>query len=274
MNLYILKYLFLLIFEGEKNISELSVEAGGTIYNASRAMGLLHRLGLVKHPDKRSRSWQADLKKKINVITEKLLLASKYDKKMMKLLEKKSVVKIGVNLYKNNKGLTVAAITNSTGLSKMTVESSLKNLTENNLSIKKPGKPNIYYCSHTPVSNLFFKTCSEIDALFAKNSKREISPSQIIKELKKDDSVLILIYYGSSARGQGDKFSDIDLLAVTRDRISRGEILSRYANKKIDLSVYSKSGFLQLLKSHPDFVSNISTARVLKGENILQAVIH
>ncbi|MBM4146281.1 MAG: nucleotidyltransferase domain-containing protein [Nitrospira sp.] len=272
MNLYILKYLFLLIFEGEKNIKELSIEAGGTIYNASRAMSILHGLGLVKHPVNRSRSWQSDITKKMNIIAEKLLLASKYDKKIMRLFEKKSIVKIGARLCKNNKGLTVAALISSTGLSKITVETSLRNLNENNLVTKKPGKPNIYYCSDMPVSNLFFETCTKIDSLFAKNSRKMISPGQIIKELRKDDSVLILIHYGSSARGHGDKFSDIDVLVVTRDRISRGEILSRYGNKIIDLSVYSKNGFLQMLKTHPDFISHISKATVLKGKDIFEAV--
>ncbi len=84
--------------------------------------------------------------------------------------------------------------------------------------------------------------------------------------------MLILVHYGSSSRDASDKLSDIDLLAVTQDRISRGDILSRFSHGKIDLSVYSKSGFLQMLKTHPDFISHISKATVLKGKDIFEAV--
>ena len=86
------------------------------------------------------------------------------------------------------------------------------------------------------------------------------------------ESVLILIHYGSSARGKDDRFSDIDLFIVTRDRISRGEILSRYSQKKLDLSVYSKRGFLELLRKQPDFMAHIATANVLKGKDIIEAI--
>lgn len=119
---------------------------------------------------------------------------------------------------------------------------------------------------------MFFESCGGIANLFVKKI-RKASPSRIIGEIKKDKSVLILVHYGSSARKEEDELSDVDLLIVTRDRISRGEIISRFSGKKMDLNVYSKSGFLKLLKTQPDFIAHVSTAKVLKGKDILEAVI-
>ncbi|MBI4650170.1 nucleotidyltransferase domain-containing protein [Candidatus Desantisbacteria bacterium] len=94
-----------------------------------------------------------------------------------------------------------------------------------------------------------------------------------MEQLKNDSSVLILAHYGSSARGTIDKFSDIDIFVVTRDKISRGDIISKYSGKKIDLNVYSKKGFLELLKFQPDFIRNLSRSRILKGKDILEEVV-
>ncbi len=103
--------------------------------------------------------------------------------------------------------------------------------------------------------------------------KKKLSLKEIIRKIKDNASVLILIHYGSSYRGTDDEFSDIDLFIVTRDRISRGEIISEYSQKKLDLSVYSKEGFLKLITKQPDFITHISKSNVLKGNDILEAVI-
>ena len=51
MNLSAIKYLFHLILEGEKTSKEIAKESGGSIYSISHAMGALHSLNLVKHPE-------------------------------------------------------------------------------------------------------------------------------------------------------------------------------------------------------------------------------
>lgn len=273
MSLYSIKYLFHLIFEGEKTSRELSDELGGSIYNASHAMGALHSLGLVKHPDKRLRSWKADRTKEVIITLEKLLLASHNDQVFKDLLEQSAVIHIGSQLHMNNQGLALATLMKFTGLSKVSVMRGLKKLVAVNLLRKKTGKPNYYYHSNTTLAQLFFKACREMENLLFAREKREISPQEIIEQLETEDAVLILVHYGSSARGKADELSDIDLLVVTHDKISRGEMLSRYSCKKVDLGVYSKSGFLELIKTQPDFVSNIARAKVLKGKDILQAMI-
>ena len=274
MNLYVIKYLLFLIFEGEKTTRELSQELGRSIYNASHAMGKLFELGLVKHPDNRLRSWVANLSNSTVLLLEKLLLVSKNDKNIKNLLALPSGIYVGAQFYKDKKPVTVHTLTELTGVSRISVMKVLKKMVFLNLLKKGSGKPPLYYLFDTMLSHLFFKSCSEITMVFSKKqTEKKFSVRNIIQNLLNDESVLILVHYGSSIREKDDKFSDIDLFVVTRDRISRGEILTQYSHKKIDISVYSKNGFLELLMTQPDFVANIASGKILKGEDILKAII-
>lgn len=272
MNLFIIRYLFHLVFEGEKTNPEMSKAVGGTLSNVSHAMRRLYALGLVKHPEGRARSWIADHTKKTIQIIEKLLLAAKNEEEIKELLIQPSVVKIGGFFCKNKKG-AINDLNKKTGLSKVTVMKALNKLITHGILIKKTGKPNYYYLSDTVLADTFAKTCSEILAVFVEDSKKEATPKRVIEGLKKDSNVLMLIHYGSSAKGSSDSFSDTDILAVTHDKTGRGEVLAKYSHKRIDLNVYSKDGFLRLLKNQPDFIRNIAGAKILKGKDIFEAVV-
>lgn len=273
MSLCSIKYLFHLIFEGEKTSREIAEESGSSIFSVSHAMRVLQQLSLVKHPERRPRSWEVNHTKELILILEKLLLISKNNTEIKALLEQPSVVRIGISLNKKEKGLTIPYIIKTTRISKPTVLKVLNKMLALNLLRKKIGKPNLYSVVDTTLSQLFFDACREIAKIIVTKNEKEFSSQEIMRHLRNDDSVLILVHYGSTARGTSDSLSDIDILAVTRDKISRGNILNRYNNKKIDLHVYSKSGFLQLIKTQPDFIKNISTAKVLKGKDILEAII-
>lgn len=276
VNLYVLKYLFILIFEGEKTSREMSLITGSSLSNASHAMSSLSRLNLVKHPEKRERSWMSDTTKALNLLIEKLLFVFKDDSDIKYLLQLSTAIKIGSRMHKSRSGQTIPILIETTGLSKISTIKTLNKFVKYSLLRKDISKPNRYYVIPALSAQLFFEVCNSIEHTFinSKEIKSELSPQQLIKRLLNNKSVLILVHYGSSSRGKGDRFSDIDVIAVTRDKISRGDILSSYSQKGIDLSVYSKSGFLKLLKSQPDFIRNISMARILKGRDLLHAVTH
>lgn len=273
MNLYVLKYLFLLIFEGEMTSREMSLKLGEPIYNASHAMRILHELDIVKHPERRIRSWIVNSSNSLVFSLEKLLIVSKNNSEIKNLFSFPSVISIGNWFYRRNKRTTINEIMASTGISRSSVIKSLDKMSSLKIVNKKNGKPNIYYPYEALLPNLFFKVSRDIIKLFSTKKAGKMSSKAIISKIKNHESVLILIHYGSSARGKDDRFSDVDLFVVTRDRISRGEILSQYPQKHIDLSVYSKHGFLELLKKQPDFVAHITSGKVLKGKDILEAVV-
>lgn len=273
MSLYVIKYLHLLMMEGEMTSRELAHRIGGSIYNASHAMNILHALGLVRHPQGRIRYWTVDVKKPLVLTLEKLFLVSRNNRDIMTLLGLSSCIRIGALIYRENNNPTIPGIMKSTGLSRISVMKGLEKMVGLKLLRKKTGNPNLYYPYGTAVAKLFFNVCSEVETIFTHTKKKENTPEDIITQIKADESVLIFVHYGSSARGKADRLSDIDLFVVTRDKYSRGEIISRYSQEKIDLSVYSKKGFLQLIRTQPDFIVNLTRARILKGKDILEAVI-
>lgn len=61
-----------------------------------------------------------------------------------------------------------------------------------------------------------------------------------MEELRTRDSVLAIILFGSMARGQPRKFSDIDLCVLTESGVSKFEQLDllSYGSRKIDLSLF------------------------------------
>ena len=273
MNLYILKYLFLLILEGEITSKELAEKLGEAPCNASHAMSILHKLGVISHPKNRVRSWIVDSSNPLVLTMEKLLIISKNNSEIKNLFHFPSVILIGNWFFINKKGATINELVKKTGLSRAYVMKALDKMSSENIINKKTGKPNNYYPYDTLLSRLFFQVSHDVLNLFSIRNDKKLSLMEIIRKIKDDESVLILIHYGSSYRGKDDRFSDIDLFVVTRDRISRGEILSRYSQKKLDLSVYSKRSFLELLRKQPDFMAHIATANVLKGKDIIEAII-
>lgn len=177
MNLFIIKYLFHLVFEGEKTNSELSKEVGGTMSNVSHAMHRLYASGLVKHPEGRARSWIADHTKAPIKTIEELLFIAKNDGEIKKLFLLSSVLKISRCFY-NNKKEAINDLNKKTGLSKVTVMKSLNKLLQSGILVKKIGKPNHYYLSDTNLADAFVKSCSEILSVFIKDSKKEATPKK------------------------------------------------------------------------------------------------
>lgn len=272
MNLYILKYLSLLIQEGGKTNKELALIASDSVSHASHALNILYSMGMVVHPVGR-KSWVPKTKEPLILTLEKLLLISKGNPEIKRLLFLSSGIYIGAEFHKKRKNITISFLVKLTGLSRKSVMKILKQMEESNLIRKEWPKPYRYYPLDTMLSQIFFESCKEITNLFLDKDKKILSHSEIIRRIKDEESVLILVQYGSSVRKETDSYSDIDLFVVTRDKMSRGEIISRYSHKKIDMGVYSKSGFLELIRRQPDFVSHLAMARVLKGDDILKEMI-
>jgi len=273
MTLWILKYLFHILFDGEKTSKELSSEFGDSIFSVSQAMSALLRLRLVKHPGKRPRYWEVDPANPIIPKLEELTLMSKNSQKIKGLLTSSSFLRIAKAFYRGKPGVSIASLMHDARLSKVTVSKILGSLVTLKLITKAVSKPDKYYPVDKKIAGLLFECGIELARLFSFNEVGKAVFADVVSNMIHDNTVLILIHYGSTARGKSDRLSDIDLFAVVRDHISRGEIISRYADNNFDLSVYSKSGFLQLLKKQPDFINNIAGATVLKGKDIIDAVL-
>ncbi len=272
MSLGIIKHLIQLIRAGEKTSSELALELDEGMSSISHAMGKLFMMGLVTHPEKRNRYWAANTRIPFVDNLEKFLLISRGKKEILDLFAKKSLLLVSGVIYQQKDGATINAIVDATGLSKVSVISSIKKMMEQHLLNKSSKRPYRYYVPNREISKYFFELSHTIYEIFFA-IKQPVDIEQVIQAIAEDDTVLILVQYGSTIKGTHDIYSDMDIFAVTRDKFSRGEILSRYATDKLDLNVFSKSGFLELLKESPDFVHNVASGKIFKGKDILEAVL-
>jgi len=273
MNLKNLAYLSYLIFEGEKSSREISISLDVPLYAVSRAMSSLSEFHLVFHPENRRRSWKVETSNTLNTLLEQLLLISKNSDGIKLLLFDQSVVHVAVTLHEAGNGLSIKQATIDANVSRVTATMALNKMTEAGLLTVQGEKPKSYYINRGLLARLFIETCLEINRTFEKQEPSVSSPESVISQIQANDAVLMLIVYGSYARKTTDNLSDIDLFIVTRDKFDRGEILSKYARKQMDLNVYSKAGFLQLLKTQPDFVSNLASANIVKGKELLEAML-
>ncbi len=273
MNLKYLKYLSHLIFEGEKTSREIASSLEVPLPEVSRAINSLSEFRLVAHPALRRKSWKVENSNPLNTLLDRLLLVSKNSEQIKSLIFDQSVVLVATAFSDAGKELSINQAINHAKISRVTATTALNKLTAAGVLAAHGEKPKSFYVNRGLLPDLFIKTCIEIERTFSKTETPLLSPEALSSQLQADDAVLILVLYGSYARKTADESSDIDLFVVTRDRFDRGEILSKYSSKKNDLNVYSKAGFLQLLKTHPDFVRNLSLANVLKGKDLLEAIL-
>lgn len=249
------------------------METGDAMSSVSHAMGQLYQCDLATHPVRRNRYWAADMKNPVIRKLEKFLFISKNSPEINALLAKKAVCLAAAHIYSQNGVANISSLMDFTGLSRATVLTALDKLYGYGLLDKPVGKPFRFHLKTEPLAALFYEICNDLSIYAALDRDRGMSSEGIIEKISSEDSVLVLVQYGSSIRDQQDMHSDIDLLVVARDKWSRGEILSRYAKARLDLNVYSKAGFLQLLKAQPDFVHNLAKANIIKGKDILEAVL-
>lgn len=273
MNLKNLTYLSHLIFEGEKTSREIATSLDVPLYAVSRAINSLSGFCLVAHPAKRRKSWKVETSNPLNMLLDRLLLVSKNSGQIKSLLFDQSVVLVATAFSDTGKELTINQAIDHANVSRVTATTALNKLTAAGVLAVYGEKPKSFYVNRGLLPNLFIETCLEIERTFAKQEPTVVSPETLISRIQANDAVLILVVYGSYARKTADELSDIDLFVVTRDKFDRGEILSGYSSKGIDLNVYSKAGFLQLMKTQPDFVSNLARANVVKGKELLEAML-
>jgi len=95
----------------------------------------------------------------------------------------------------------------------------------------------------------------------------------ILDSIRTEESILIFVVYGSYAQTQTDTFSDIDLFVVANTEQDKEEILKKYSYPNIDLNITSKLGFIKMLKEQPYFVKQLKEGKILKGKDLLEAIL-
>ncbi|MDD5090172.1 MAG: nucleotidyltransferase domain-containing protein [Candidatus Wallbacteria bacterium] len=256
-----------LTLNGESTSRELASLLGKTIYTTSRASSLLAAHGLIYHPVTRKRYWAVDRSKKLVRLMEKYLLITKGNEELFSLIKRDSVLRV-IGVLQKQSSLTTEEIVRRSGLSRPTLRKVLGRLLNSKYCIKFRERPHQYCSSRTEGAKVFYQLCGELTTLLHPAPVKS-TLNKTIRELRQRDDVLILVHYGSTARGSGDEYSDFDLFVVVGDRYLRGEILSKYKKPGIDLAVYTINGFSKMCSKEPDFIANLATAKILKGKEYL-----
>lgn len=148
------------------------------------------------------------------------------------------------------KEISQSEIIEKTDITKTTAVKWLSKLVELDfLSLRKIGVTNLYALNN---KNIIVKQLKTLKTLF------------ILKPIKVQDSEIYL--YGSSARGENDLFSDIDILIISQKK--QNEIFqeidkfSKRINKKINFVKYNQIEYGMLRKKDSAFYERIEKDKI------------
>lgn len=262
-----------ILLEGESSSEDVchSLELSASL--ASRELNKLKSLGLLRKAPRRARYWQADYESQTVREIERFILLVENHAEIIGLFDRFSVLRLGAAFHREDRSLTMNELVKITALSYATVHKWISHLIFRGFLTRTKNRHPLLSMINGEKQHTFFFICHQLAILHGFPPKKDSIPNTIIERLKNDSSVLILLQYGSTISGTADESSDIDLLIVTRDPFTRGRILARSYPPEIDLNVFSKKGFIDLLKKRPDFVRNAASGMIHKGANILKEML-
>ena len=268
-----IRFLTFLLLEGEKTTGEISRSLGISPAIVSREMGILAGKGLVKRVPQRPRYWEPNRSSSFVEDLDRFILLVKNSSEILRLFDRFAVIRIGAAVFQAKRPVFRSDLERATGLSPATLAKWLSLLMSLKFLNGTRQKPQALVSLSGEKPRVFFSLCNHLARFGDPPPEPRPSPGRFIADLRKDPTVMILLQYGSTVRKTSDAHSDIDLFVVTRDPLTRGKILSRPVPKMIDLNVLSKKGFLDLLKTQPDFVHTIASGLVHKGKMFLQELL-
>lgn len=273
MNLNSLKILAYLLMYGEKDLNGLVKVFGLSKSYLCRLVKELERHNLVKRlrEDRRplvSPNMTHLLVERLN----KFLLLAGIKKEIIDLLSDKSALKV-LSCFTGGVKATADLVKEST-YSNPIVYSSLKRLEEYGVINKISSNPLRYNLNQKNNLGVLLKDISSM--IFSQEiDKMTVSPEieEIFDSIKTEQSVLVFVVYGSYVQSQTDKYGDIDLFVIVNTEQDKDRLLKKYSYPNIDLNITSKLGFIRLLKEQPYFVKQLKEGKILKGKELLEALL-
>ncbi len=99
----------------------------------------------------------------------------------------------------------------------------------------------------------------------------DIDLRPLLERISSDDRVIAVSVFGSQIVGRRDRLSDVDALVVVSSPEHRG-IAREYTHPRLELSVYSRKGVVQLVRREPWFLRLVFDGRILKGRDFLESL--
>lgn len=164
------------------------------------------------------------------------------------MIKKYALIKIVASVARETEELSLRDIAKQASVSTSTAKTCLDYLLRNNmLKMRKVGKSHLFKWE----SNFLAKQTKVLLSL------AEISSSNLISEiLQHDRGVVSILLYGSAAKGEDDKKSDVDILVITQKKTKIPE-LKTGLNREITVLVYSYSEWKEKAEKDAAFYNEV-----------------
>lgn len=192
-------------------------------------------------------------------------------KNKLSTISKKSSRHI-IHCFFGDRILTRNDLAKRTGFSLKTVRRVLNELLDTDIVEEIRGWPVRYGVRKGAKNRLFLELVGLMMNGWAKGPEKQMSYEELIRRLKADDQVYLLVHYGSTQFGLEDDRSDIDLFLVVSDRETLHKIRSLPFDPRIELNFVLIEKLKAFAKKEPEFVSQLVSGEVLKGRHILEAL--
>lgn len=163
------------------------------------------------------------------------------------MLEKYALFKVIKAIVRETEELGLRDIARKAGVSASTAKTCLDFLLKNSIvAMRLVGKSHLFKIRHGFLA-------SQIKRLY---SLAEISSSGIITELLANKKILSIVLYGSVAKGEDDKNSDIDLLVISRKKIKRPELKGKL-DREVSLLICTYSEWKEKAEKDSAFYNEV-----------------
>jgi len=200
------------------------------------------------------------LVKKLN----RLVLFAADQKEIINILGEKSSMKV-LSQFMKDAEMSMKKLSELTGYTRRTILTATKSLEGKKIISRIHRKPVIYILNKKNSAGAIIWNISQY--IFANDIEG------LMRNITDEDCVRVSIIYGSQAKEKADDYSDIDLFVVVDTPADRERLMSKYSHPRLDLNVFSKGGFIQMLEREPHFLKLVKEGRILKGEEIVEKLI-
>lgn len=267
MNLKNIEILLHLLMRGEQEQSKLAGELGFSKQHISLIIKDMEKKGFISRY-KQNRRYVVTYNSANPLVKElnRLVLLAANQKQIIDILSERNSLKT-LSCFTDKSPMSRKELIKSTGYERRSLGMALKSLEEKKIIYPVSKKPSAYILNKNNTAGVSLWHISKL----IHGSPDDID--RIIKHIINEDHVLVSVLYGSAAKNKTDKYSDVDLFVVVDTPTDRERLLTKYSHPRLDLNVFSKGGFIQMLDKEPHFLKLVKEGRILKGEEIMNVLI-
>lgn len=264
-----LRLTLLLTMQGAKAVPQLCSMLGVGSASVARMARPLKQLGLLR---KTATGLQADPGHPVSTAMTAVVFAAGSRPAIPQLICSPLPMRI-VHAVSRNPETTRECLILIAGVSRRVVFREVETLVQEGILIASGRRPT-RYCVHPrdPIAVSVARLADELAAY--DRPEPNPTPDSLIGRAAWDSRLLLALQYGSSLHPERvDALSDVDLALVVHEPASVEAVRDDYGQPGIDVSVFTKTGFLNMLRRQPVFAHTLRNSKALRGADFLRACL-